>query len=140
MNGNEDFKDVGPFSDDTDILIKDGMINEDTTEPNFSSVDEIFEKIGPCGRYQFLQSFLLCMLMIPMTYQILLMYFTGHSPNWKCANGTNIACNFTGEISPADVDKFNSRCSMPRYSWEYVTHRNFSFITEVRLQILICSF
>ena len=104
---------------------------DDDIEPCVTTVDEIFEKIGPCGRYQYMQIFAICILCIPMGYQMFIMYFTGHSPNWRCVNGTNSACNITGEISPADVDQFNSRCHMPRESWEYVTSRNFSFITEV---------
>ena len=123
------------LADDSTVLIRDDSFNEFSNgvvmEPTFGTVDGIFDKIGPCGRYQYMYCFLLCMLNIPMTYQILIMYFTGHNPNWRCINGTNSACNFTKEISPADVHQFHSRCNMPRESWEYVTPRKFSFITEV---------
>lgn len=122
-------------NDEDEDLIKNEIINGEIIEPQFATVDEIFEKIGPCGAYQFTRGFVLCILAVPMTYQILIMYFTGHSPNWKCVNGTNTACNITGEISPAEVDQFKSRCSMPRHSWEYTTPKTFSFITEVGLQI-----
>ena len=123
------------IGDDHEVLIRDEISNDiassEDKETTFGTVDDIVEKIGPCGRYQYMRCLMLCVLTIPMTYQILIMYFTGHSPNWRCVNGTNLQCNITGEISPAEVDLFNSRCNMPRYSWEYVSPRNFSFITEV---------
>ena len=135
---NEDRESLQQVASERDALISNGMPREassnhinDDIEPRVTTVDEIFEKIGPCGRYQYLQAVALCILSIPIGYQMFIMYFTGHSPNWRCVNGTNSACNITGEISPADVDQFNSRCRMPRQSWEYVTPRNFSFITEV---------
>ena len=132
MSEDRENEELGWVADDTAVLIRDEVSNDGANaEPNFGTVDEIFEKIGPCGRYQYIRGFILCILNIPMTYQILIMYFTGHSPNWRCVNGTDAACNMTGEISPADVDQFNSRCHMPRQSWEYVTPRHFSVITEV---------
>ena len=139
MNGDMNGEELEELAGDTEVLIKDQTSNEilngESIEPSFASVDEIFEKIGPCGLYQYIWGFALCILNIPMTYQILIMYFTGHSSNWKCVNGTNPACNFTGEVSPAEVDKFNTRCSMPRHSWEFVTPRSFSFVTEVDFRL-----
>jgi len=137
MNADGDGEEMTWLAEDSEILIRDDSFNEFSNgavmEPTFGTVDGIFEKIGPCGRYQYMRGFLLCMLNIPMTYQILIMYFTGHNPNWRCVNGTNSACNFTKEISPAHVDQFHARCNMPRKSWEYVTPRKFSFITEFDL-------
>jgi len=137
MNADGDGEEMTWLAEDSEILIRDDSFNEFSNgavmEPTFGTVDGIFEKIGPCGRYQYMRGFLLCMFNIPMTYQILIMYFTGHNPNWRCVNGTNSACNFTKEISPAHVDQFHARCNMPRGSWEYVTPRKFSFITEFDL-------
>ena len=135
MKENRDCEGVGCISDDTEVLIRDeassDISNDENSELTFGTLDDLFEDVGPCGRYQYMQLFALCILSIPMKYPVLIMYFTGHSPNWRCVNGTNLHCNITGEISPAEVDLFNSRCNMPRDSWEYVTPRNFSFITEV---------
>jgi len=128
---------LGWVSDDPEFFIKDDTQNEapviDTTNLNIETVDEIFEQIGACGRYQLIQAFALSLLNVPIAFPLFLIYFTGHSPNWRCVNGTNLPCNFTGEISPADVNRFALRCSMPRQSWEYVNPRNFSFITEFDL-------
>ena len=142
MTANQENEELQWIEDDHEVLIRDEIpgheiLSSDNNEPTLGTVDEIFENIGPCGRYQYVRGFMLCLLTIPMTYQILIMYFTGHSPNWRCVNGTNLQCNITGEISPAEVDLFKSRCNMPRESWEYVNPRNFSFITEVFFGLLL---
>ena len=135
MNLDRDSECSGCTPKSNGVLIRDEVSNHTcntgNTEPAPVSMDEILKNIGTCGRYQYMQAFALSFLIIPMGYQMFIMYFTGHSPNWRCVNGTNSQCNITGEISPAEVDLFNSRCNMPRDSWEYVTPRNFSFITEV---------
>ena len=109
----------------------DGKHEADIGEQRILSVDDIINEIGPCGCYQVLLGILVCLINVPVTYQILIMYFTGHSPNWRCKNSTNHFCNISGEVSPAETGRFNSRCSMPRSSWEYVVQKDFSFVTEV---------
>lgn len=107
------------------------LIESDTSKPCQESVDVLISKVGQCGLYQVLVCCVICLANIPMTYQILIMYFTGHSPNWRCTNVTSTSCNFTTEVSSAEVELYRSRCRMPRDNWEYVTQRNYSLITEV---------
>ena len=107
------------------------LIESGTSKPSKESVDVLISKVGQCGLYQILVCFIICLTNIPMTYQILIMYFTGHSPNWRCTNVTSTLCNVTKEVSSADVELYHSRCKMPRDNWDYVTPRNFSLITEV---------
>ncbi len=98
--------------------------------PRTVSVDQMISDVGGCGIYQVLLCLLFSLANIPASYQILLMYFTGHSPSWRCVNST--ACSYVGEITASD-ERFPARCFMPRDNWEYITPKDFSIVTEVQL-------
>ena len=99
---------------------------KDEEKSNELDVDEILEKIGQYGLMQKFYVFIFCLLVIPGTYQTLIMTFMGNSPDWQCvANSTE--CNMTGIFTKND----KRRCEMNRNSWQYTKHRSFSIVTEV---------
>jgi len=75
-----------------------------------------------------------CLLIIPSTYQTLIMSFIGNSPPWMCVIGEN---NGTGECQIEGViDKqssyYTERCKLPRQEWQYTKPFTFSIVTEVK--------
>ena len=98
-------------------------------------IEEILEQIGPYGFMQKFYVCIFCFLVIPSTYQTLLMYFVGYSPDWECV-GNSTECNMTGIFTKTD----NRRCQINRNSWQYTKHRSFSVVTEVLLKGVSCTF
>ena len=60
------------------------------------SVDGFLTKIGGMGRFQWILVFVVGIMMVPVTFQPLIMAFLGLEPPWKCAQNSTV-CNFTGE-------------------------------------------
>lgn len=58
------------------------------------SVDEYLEYVGVMGRFQWLIVVLVGIMMIPVTFQTLIMTFLALEPEWKCVVNSTI-CNFT---------------------------------------------
>lgn len=58
------------------------------------SVDEYLEYVGVMGRFQWIIVVIIGLMMVPVTFQTLIMTFLALEPEWKCVNGSNI-CNFT---------------------------------------------
>eukprot|EP00794_Sanderia_malayensis_P006992 gene6992-7777_t len=117
-------------------VVTDSNQNLSTIRENlqYVSVDELIDQVGGCGIYQKFICLLFSLANIPGTYQILLMYFTGHSPPWKCKNATDpfTSCKLKGVFTPAD-EQFHARCSMPRDHWVYVAPIGYSIVTEYDL-------
>ncbi|XP_065651405.1 solute carrier family 22 member 15 isoform X3 [Hydra vulgaris] len=95
---------------------------------NEMDVDDFLTNIGEFGKSQKLTLFFLSLLMIPASYQSLLITFIGINPSWICTNKT-IECNLTGVIS-VNHRLYNKRCSMKRESWRYEKEIDFSIISE----------
>ena len=107
-----------------------GEVGEEKTASSLE-VDDILLEIGQYGLSQKLLVGIFCMLMIPSTYQSLIMTFIGNSPTWRCAiNSTQ--CNITGEVFDKTHDFYEKRCKMERSSWEYTKDQTFSIVTEVK--------
>ncbi|XP_066920689.1 organic cation transporter protein-like [Clytia hemisphaerica] len=105
-------------------------------------VDEYLEYVGRFGRCQILLLLLFCLIIIPSTYQTLVMSFAGHNPSWRCviqpnvtnANSTSSSndtdhCSVAGDISSKD-DYYKARCQMNRSLWEYAKDKDYSIVTE----------
>ncbi|KXJ05498.1 organic cation transporter-like protein [Exaiptasia diaphana] len=93
------------------------------------SVDEYLEYVGVMGRFQWLIVVLVGLMMIPVTFQTLIMTFLGLEPEWKCVN-SSIICNFTQTFSMSGSDpNRNFRCKIPRSEWEFTKEYN-SIVTE----------
>ena len=106
--------------------VKDMANRKSTKETKELDVDEFLEKIGQYGLMQKLYVFIFCLLIVPSTYQTLIMSFVGNSPDWKCVSN-NTECNMTGIFPKTD----KRRCHMDRKSWQYTKDKSFSIVTEV---------
>ena len=122
----------------TNIELTDNAgINKTTKEEKDKSteipkdVDDILQEIGQYGIYQMFLVGIFCFLIIPSTYQTLIMSFIGNNPTWRCALN-NTQCNSTtNKVFDKNHEFYEARCSMDRSSWEYTKPSTFSIVTEV---------
>nr|XP_047126330.1 solute carrier family 22 member 15-like isoform X2 [Hydra vulgaris] len=105
---------------------EDKKLNESTNKK--MDIDEIMRQIGEFGRSQFLSLVILCLIMIPASYQTYLITFVGINPPWTCNLGS-VECNKTG-VFFANHEFYNKRCSMKRESWKFIKKKQFSIVTE----------
>lgn len=95
------------------------------------TVDDVLDKIGSFGRYQF-RLLLIFGFMYLFGNSILVMIptFLSIEPPWRCKEGSS-ACNLTGIFKPGDHN-YNFRCSISRDDWEFDTNEiTNSVVTEV---------
>lgn len=95
----------------------------------FLEMDELLEEIGGFGKAQILLLIIFVLMIIPATYQVLIMVFIGANPPWICASNST-ECIHKGEVTAGD-DFYNARCTMKRDSWTYTESKKYSIITEV---------
>lgn len=95
---------------------KDGM---------FRNINEVIPVIGPFGKFQKLLTFSFCIMILPATFQILIMYFGALNPDWKCAANSTV-CTSNGTFPSSNKD----RCSMDRSDWDFDQPIGFSIITQ----------
>lgn len=103
-----------------------------------TDIDEVLDKGGSFGRFQYLVQILFTYLHIMVGYQSVLSYFIANDPNWKCrTNSSSTFCgkNYGKVISNYDAE-FTQRCHLTRNEWTYSTDRKYSFLTEFDL---VCS-
>ena len=99
------------------------------------SVDELTERVGPFGVYQIRTQAVFFVFMLPLTYQVLIMYFAAENPPWQCRNGSK-SCTYKGKLTSNMGKRFQRRCKLNRSEWEYVSSRKLSIVTEVGRRIL----
>lgn len=101
-------------------------------KPRDVDVDEFLEMIGQFGRMQIVQVAIFCLLIIPSTYQTLIMSFVGKSPDWECSHpiANNSKCDKQGAIDSSNPF-YEERCNMSRDQWKYTKPDTFSIVTEV---------
>ena len=58
------------------------------------SVDGFLAKIGSMGRFQWTLVCVVGIMLVPVTFQTLIMTFLGLEPPWKCVHNSTV-CNFT---------------------------------------------
>jgi len=121
--------------------------NDDEKASRALDVDEYLEVIGQFNRFQILLLLLFCFVIIPSTYQTLVMSFVGHNPSWRCATqpnatvfaaavnasrvtGTKKECLVLGDVD-GQHEKYEERCDMDRSLWRYTEERDYSIVTEV---------
>ena len=131
------------------VNVKSPLLNDSNDEASESdstvcvttkvSVDEALESIGSYGPFQLLLQLLFMYYNLSISYQIVLSYFIGDNPPWKCTfnstrNSSNKFClhNHGREI-PVDTDNFYERCKLSRGDWTYTTDKMYSYITEFDL-------
>lgn len=95
----------------------------------FLEMDELLKEIGGFGKAQILLLIIFVLMIIPATYQVLIMVFIGANPPWICASNST-ECIHKGEVTAGD-DFYNARCTMKRDSWTYTESKKYSIITEV---------
>ena len=95
------------------------------------NIDELTERVGPFGLYQIRIQFLFFLLMLPLTYQVLIMYFVAENPPWHCKHESKV-CLYKGLLTSNMGKKFQRRCYLNRSEWEYSTSKDLSIVTEVK--------
>lgn len=97
-----------------------------------TSIDQILPLIGEFGLFQFLYIGILCILTIPATFQVLIIYFVAHNPAWECVTNSTV-CTFNGAVSKPSDSRYKLRCKIPRSEWKYVEGDYYSIVTEFGL-------
>ena len=101
----------------------------------FVNVDEYLGYIGEFGKRQIILQVLFCLMIIPATYQSLLLTFVANSPAWQCT-GLSPECNRTDAVFTVSSDYYKQRCNfVNRSSWEFIQPKKFSIVTEVIIEI-----
>ena len=99
-------------------------------------VDEFLQYVGQFGKMQIILQVMFAWLMLPATFQTLLMTFVGNNPPWKCS-GISAECNKTRIFTVKD-DFYKQRCSMQnRTSWDFSKPKKYSIVTEVGFCFLL---
>lgn len=80
------------------------------------TVDGFLAKIGSMGRFQWTLVCVVGIMLVPVTFQTLIMTFLGLEPSWRCVKNSTV-CNFTRECLSCILYFILSRfSSFMRYS------------------------
>ena len=130
-DGETELRDQVVYSKSTDQLVV-GCFGAEKSDKEEVDVDEYLLDVGEFGRMQILLVGMFCLLIMPPTYQTLIMAFVGSNPPWQCVQPiTNKECPFKNSFDIKDEDHYKKRCSMKRSSWEFTKPKEFSIVTEV---------
>ena len=89
------------------------------------TTDDILKEVGDFGKFQWILNTLFCIMLLPATFQTLIMYFAALQPEWRCvANST--WCHLNGTFT----SKNELRCKIPRTEWEFTQPKEYSIVTE----------
>ena len=133
VNDGIDMSEVVPLDSEAEEFNKHSVLEKKQLD-----VDEFLEYVGQFGKAQIILCTLFCIIIIPTTYQTLVMSFAGNEPPWRCSstNVINTECTMNGTFSRGD-DFYEKRCNMNRSSWEFTKPKSFSIVTEVR-ELIFC--
>ena len=106
--------------------------NNDNSNVMYLDIDDFLEEIGAFGRAQHLLLVVFVIMIIPAAYQVLVMFFIGANPPWRCAQNQT-ECDYHGVFSIGD-EFYDARCEMSRKSWEYTEPSTYSIVTEVKFE------
>ena len=123
-------------------LNNDETVNE--TEEESINIDEFLRRGGECGRYQVMVLFFLMLTMLPSVYPIMIFYYMGYDPPWKCKQNINAThsehfstmCNMTN-INTIFQNDNTGRCHLNRSEWQYDYSKK-TLVTEVCVLLFIC--
>ena len=104
------------------------------------NVDGFLEKIGGMGRFQWLVAVVVGIMLIPVTFQALIMTFLGLEPPWRCVSGSTI-CNFTSKLSdmclgnyfPNNVYWVACACGNPVLKCFFFSREKLQFVRTIGL-------
>eukprot|EP00795_Rhopilema_esculentum_P001443 gene1443-15868_t len=99
-----------------------------------NSIDEILPYVGEFGKYQIMMVSMLSTMILASGFPILIMYFAGQNPAWKCVHNSTV-CSLNGTFESGD-DNYEFRCSIPRKDWQFTQPKDYSIVTQVNLDIL----
>ena len=118
------------------MLSKDSIMEETNKDANSGlhvNVDQYLGFIGEFGKRQIILQVLFCLMIIPATFQSLLLTFVANNPPWRCS-GLSAECNITGVDFTVSSSFYNRRCDfVNRSSWIFTQPKKFSIVTEVNL-------
>ena len=109
--------------------MSDNNMEQKSNSKEALSVDELIERVGPFGRYQIRTQAIFFVFMLPLTYQVLIMYFAAENPPWRCKEGSK-TCHHQGLVTSNMGKWFRQRCKLNRSEWEYSTGKKLSIVTE----------
>ena len=66
-----------------------------------------------------------CIMLLPSTFQVLIMYFAALKPDWRCVDNSTV-CTLNGTFSSSN----EYRCNIPRSEWEFTQPKEYSIVTE----------
>lgn len=69
------------------------------------SVDGFLAKIGSMGRFQWVLVCVVGVMLVPVTFQTLIMTFLGLEPPWRCVRNSSV-CNFTRKCPATSCHSF----------------------------------
>ena len=88
-------------------------------------IDDILNIVGGFGPFQWICTLVLCTMVIPAAFQVLITYFIAMKPTWSCIPNSPI-CRLNGTQESTNV----LRCSIPRNQWEFTEPTEFSIVTQ----------
>jgi len=89
------------------------------------TTDDILVQIGEYGRFQWMLNAMFCVMLLPSTFQVLIMYFAALKPDWRCVDNSTI-CTLNGSFTSDN----EYRCKIPRREWEFTQPKGYSIVTE----------
>ena len=93
----------------------------------YVSIEDMLKEIGEFGLFQQLLLALLCLSNMYGS-QIVIMYFAGLNPSWKCTENSSVCLS---SVTFPNTNK--SRCLMKRFDWEYTEQKEYSVTTQFDL-------
>lgn len=95
------------------------------TRKEFRHVDDVLHHLNALGRFQKLLMAAFCVMMLPVAYPTLLMYFAAIEPTWSCqSNSTRCILNRT---LSHDNELF---CKIPRSAWKFDLAPEYSIVAQ----------
>ena len=108
--------------------------NDGEVEIEYVDMDEYIKHVGEFGRYQLLILFLIIIGTFPLVFPVLIFYYIGHGPKWKC--NPNTIEDFTS-LCTSNTSVYEStnatRCDMNRTHWIYEDLGKSTIVTEFDL-------
>ena len=89
------------------------------------NVNGFLKMVGEFGRYQILLTIVFCLMFIPFTSHVLIMFFAAQQSDWICVSNST-QCTLNGTFTSEN----DLRCHIPRSEWEYIQPKGISIVTD----------
>merc|ERR1712136_345203 len=84
--------------------------------------------VGGFGCFQVLLDIIFCLMMLPASYQVLIMYFAAMTPTWTCVRNSSMCI---ANVTYPNTDM--SRCRIPKSEWTYTQSKGLSIVSTFDL-------